>query len=229
LDAGNAVFDLLQVTAKLLPQRERGGVLTVRAANLDNAVKGLYLFFQGGLQNAETGQSGLRNHFDGGNVHGRGKGIVTGLSLVAMIVGMDGRFGSHLGIILGQYLNGPIAQHFVHIHVGLRTRSRLKDDEWKMFGTNPSAQHIVGRLGNGVGQLGRHLLGLFVIQGATFLDQTHGPNDGPRHAIGTVQMANGKIQYRSLRLGAVQDAVGNVEGAHGIGFHAGGQVVKVER
>ena len=87
------------------------------STNLDNILEIVTLLFQGLVQEFQSRQGSFHHHFGQGNVHGRRKGIVTGLSLVDMIVGMDWRFGPNLS---SQNLNGAVGQDLVDIHIRLR-------------------------------------------------------------------------------------------------------------
>ena len=102
---------------KNLTQCERRGILGVGASDFDDGGKLRLFCRQRGNERIKGGQHSVMNHAGGGNVHGGGKGIVGGLTHVAMVIGMDGVFAAARS---PQRFNGKIADDLIHVHVGLR-------------------------------------------------------------------------------------------------------------
>lgn len=73
LNALDAVRQLLHVAAELLAERERGGILKVSTANLDDVVELLGLLVEGIPQLSECRDQRLTNLSHSSDVHGRGE------------------------------------------------------------------------------------------------------------------------------------------------------------
>ena len=220
LDALHGVLHLLHVAGKFLSHGQGRGILTVRATDFDDSVKLVAFLLQRLLEFGQSGDGGHRQALRHGNVHGRGKGVVAGLSHIDVIVGMDGLFGADGGVSLHD-LTGAIRQHFVDIHIGLRARAGLKDHEGKVPIQSPR-HHFVGGLRNGVSDLCIHLTGADIVERTALFDRGHGLDNRQGHfAFGA---ANGKVLQGALRLGSVECARRDVELTHGIAFGASGQV-----
>ena len=94
-DALDAVGDLLGIAGKFLAQCDRGGVLGMGAADLDNVFPGRDLDRQRRQQMFQGGQQALFDFLGAGDMHGGGIGVVGRLAHIDVIVGMDGLFGAH--------------------------------------------------------------------------------------------------------------------------------------
>lgn len=62
-------------------------------------------------------------------MHDGGKGVVGGGGHVDVVVGVDGLFAAHCA---AEDFNGAVRNDFVGVHVGLRARAGLPDDEGKV-------------------------------------------------------------------------------------------------
>lgn len=75
LDPGNSIGNLLNVSAKLLTERERGGILQVSSTNLDDILELSSLGFEGIVELVKGRQEAVGDFDDGGNVHGRREAV----------------------------------------------------------------------------------------------------------------------------------------------------------
>ncbi len=89
LDAGDAVLDLLGVAAEFLAQRQRGGVLGVGAADLDDAWPRRRTWPSGLRRCLRAGSRSGTICFGAGDVHRRRIGVVRRLAHVDVVVGVD--------------------------------------------------------------------------------------------------------------------------------------------
>ena len=89
LNTGNAIGELLHVSAEFLAESERSGILQMRAADLDDLVEGLRLGIESISQLGQGRDEILADLKDGSNVHGSREGIIGALAHVNVIVGMD--------------------------------------------------------------------------------------------------------------------------------------------
>ena len=94
LDTGHAGFDLRRVAGKLLPERDRSGILKVRAPELHNIVPGFALGVKRCVQMRECRHQLVRKLPRGGNMHGRGETVVGGLRAIDVVVGVHRRLRS---------------------------------------------------------------------------------------------------------------------------------------
>jgi len=142
-----AMRELRHVTREFLPQRQRRGVLQMRAANLDDGVKVLCLPRQRAAQFFNRREQAADNRSDCSYMHRRGKDIVRRLAAIHIIVRMH---QPALAAFATEQLAGAIRQHLVDIHVGLRARTGLPHDERKFNGVL-SCNHLVSGTPDGVG------------------------------------------------------------------------------
>ena len=96
LDARDAVLDLLDVARELLAEGERGRVLQVGATDLDDALEGLLLLVQGGLELLEGGDERVGDLDDGRDVHRGRERVVRRLRHVDVVVRVDGLLRAEL-------------------------------------------------------------------------------------------------------------------------------------
>ena len=86
---GDAVGELLHVSAKFLTEGQRSGILQVCTADLDDLFESLRLSVESISQLGQGRDEILANLKDGSNVHGGGEGIIRALAHVDMIIGVD--------------------------------------------------------------------------------------------------------------------------------------------
>ena len=126
LNALDAKAHLLGIPAEYLAECDRSGVLHVSAASLDDVLE-LNRFGRERLVKLLHGWQQASVDFDcGGNVHATWKGIIARLASVDVIVWMHGLFGSHF---TSQHFDCTIRDYLVHVHIGLRTTTRLPDHQ----------------------------------------------------------------------------------------------------
>ena len=122
--ARQTVLDLLGVAGEFLAERQGGGVLGVGAADLDDLGPGVGLVVKGVAQGLQGGDQPVGDLLGGGDVHGRGIGVVGRLAHVHMIVGMHRRLGAQHP---AQRLDRPVGDHLIGVHVRLGARPGLPD------------------------------------------------------------------------------------------------------
>ncbi len=84
----DSVLELRDVSAELLPQSERGGVLRVGATDLDDVGILLSLSVKGVLQLLKPWDEDLVDVHGDGDVHGSRVGVVGALGLVDVVIGV---------------------------------------------------------------------------------------------------------------------------------------------
>ena len=112
---------------------------------------------------------------DGGDVHDRREGIVRRLRPVDVVVRMDRRLAAAAGA--GQ-LVGPTGDDLVGVHVGLRARPGLEDDQ-RELAVEPAVDDLLGGSLDRVGLVGGKLAELEVRPGRAQLEDPQGPDDRP--------------------------------------------------
>ena len=128
-DRGEGLIELGHPAADHLPERERRGVLQVRAADHDHAGELLGLAVQRVAQFGDSRDEHVLELLHGGDVHDGREGVVAGLPQVHVVVGMDGPAAAPPGA--GQ-LVGAVGDHFVGVHVALRAGAGLEDDQGEL-------------------------------------------------------------------------------------------------
>jgi hypothetical protein len=160
----------------------------------------------------EGGQSGQHLAFDGdqpGDVHRRRKRVIGALRLVDIVVGMDPQRAS----LPLQKLVGPVGDHFVHVHVGLRAAAGLPDHQGKMLVPLP-LQHLIGRRRDGLRLLAVQFAQPLIDQSRAFLQYGKHPNDLPGHPF----RADPEVLVAALRLRPPQFVRGHPHFSQGIPF-----------
>ena len=94
LDPGDARFDLEGIARKFLAERQRGRVLEMGAADLDDPVPARRLRGEPAVDGVERRKEPLGDRARGGDVHRGREAVVGRLALVDMIVGVDRRFAA---------------------------------------------------------------------------------------------------------------------------------------
>src|SRR5689334_3226582 len=82
----NTVLNLAGVTAELLTQPNRRGVLQMRAADFEDAVECLGLRLQRGMQLVQRRDEFVRDGVQRGEMNGGGNHVVAGLAAVDVVV-----------------------------------------------------------------------------------------------------------------------------------------------
>jgi hypothetical protein len=145
------LLELRHVAGELLPERERRCVLQMRAPDLDDRGERSALFLQRGFEDPGGGHDLRVQRARRGDMHRRRKDVVRRLSEIDFIVRMHQAL---LSALAAQQLRGAVGQHLVDVHVALRPRPGLPDDERELRVVAPG-EHLVG------GSLNRLGLGFF--------------------------------------------------------------------
>ena len=161
-------------------------------------------------QPLHRGQQLLVDHLDQGDVHGRGKGVVARLTEVHVVVGMNRRFAAAAGA--GQ-LVGPAGDHLVGVHVAVRARARLKDDQRELV-VELAVRHFLRGAGDELGLAGLEPAELLVgprrgqLEDAERADDRPSPHEAPA--------ADGEVLERPLRLCTPVVLPGHADLAHAV-------------
>ena len=123
---GEAVVELRRVARELLPERERRGVLQMGAADLDDIAECRRLRRECVAQQSHRRLELLFDRQHGGDVHGGRECVVRRLTTVHVVVGMHEPF---LAALAAENFRGAVAEHLVHVHVGLGARPGLPHDQ----------------------------------------------------------------------------------------------------
>ena len=207
-----AMVQLRHIARELLAQRERGGVLQVGAADLDDAIEVFRLLRQRGAQLGNGGQQAVRERLHGRHVHGGGEHIVARLAAVHIVVGVH---QAAFATLATQQFARAVGQHLVDIHVGLRARAGLPHHQRKFTRVLAGDDFVSG------GHDGRGLLRVLQAQG--LVDHGRGALDlGQRlDDLARLLLARDvEVLQRSLRLRAPQLVDRDFDGAKGVAFFA---------
>ena len=214
LDAVEGEVDLSNPAGDDLAQADRGRVLQVGAAHHDDVVELLGLLVQGVAQLAHT-----RVHVvqlgDDRDVHGGGEGVVRGLAAVHVVVGVHGGLGAHGA---AREFDGAVGDNLVGVHVRLRARAGLEDDQREVV-VELTGDDLVAGLRDVVRDVGGQLAQLGVGQGCGLLQDAEGAHHRatPHECVA----ADVEVVQRTLGLSAPIAVRGDLNGSHRVGFGAG--------
>ena len=211
VDVPVALLQLCDIAGEFLPERERGGVLQMSAADLDDVPEGMRLGIERGPQ-LHQGRSELAHQaLHRGDVHRRGKHVVGRLAHVDVVVRM------HQPAVAArppQQLAGAVRQHLVDVHVGLRPGAGLPHHQGKLVGVLAFDDFIGG--GNDRRRLA------IVEQSQQMVHHGRGPFDLRQRPDQLARLAlagNVEIEQRTLGLGTPQALRGHLDRAEGISFN----------
>ncbi len=208
LDARDAVLDLLGVAGEFLPQRHRRRVLRMRAPDLDDVSPSLGFGIERLMQMLERWDQPVHHLFRASDVHRRRKRIVRRLAHVDVVVRMNRLFGADRA---AEHFNGAVGDHLVRIHVRLRARARLPDDEREMI-VEMAVDHLLRGFDDHLAELRIELAERHVGDGGRLLHDAERADDG----LGLLFPANLEVAERALRLGAPIPVVGHLDGSKSI-------------
>ena len=148
----------------------------------------------------------------GGDVDGSREAVVGGLGVVDVVVRMHGFVGGKPGA--GEFV-GAVGEHFVHVHVGLRARAGLPDDE-RELSVQFAAQHVVSGADDEVGLLLLNAAEAGVGQRGGFFHQRHRVDERLRQGFA----ADFEVLVAALGLRAPVGFRRDLHFAHGVVFGA---------
>ena len=140
------VAELRRPARPLVADRERDRVLEMRPANLHDVLPGVGLRLDGAGQLLEARQEVPIELEDGGDVHRGREGVVRRLRHVDVVVRVNRRLAPELP---AEELDGAVRDDLVHVHVRLRSRSRLPHVE-RELAVELSGDDLVGDRADGL-------------------------------------------------------------------------------
>ena len=150
-DLCDGVVDLGDPGGDLLAERDRRRVLQVRAANLDDVGELLGLGVERVAKDLDVRQQVVLEDLDGGDVHGGRERVVRRLAAVDVVVRVHRDLRAHLAAGL---LDRAVRDDLVDVHVRLRARTGLPDDEREVI-IELAGDDFVGSTDHHVGDIGR--------------------------------------------------------------------------
>ena len=146
----NAKVELLYVSRELLAESQRGSILEMCPANLDQVLPLVDLLLQRIAEAGEGGKERLLEVEHGGDVHDGGEGVVGGGGHVDVVVGVDWLLAAHCA---AEDLDGAVGDDFVRVHVGLGARASLPHHKREVV-DELEGGHLVSGLLDGLSELG---------------------------------------------------------------------------
>ena len=123
-------------------------------------------------------------------MHGGGKDVVGGLAQIDVIVGVNRRLAPQDP---ARQFDGPVGDHFVDVHIGLRAAAGHPDVQGKMV-VQLALEDFLRGPNDQPGFICRQPPQFPVGQGRGLLDQGQGPD----HLQGHQVVADGKVEQRPL-------------------------------
>ena len=182
----------------------------MRTSNLDDVRVLLGLRVERIAQQRDARDQDLVEHFDCGDVHRGREGVVRRLAAIDMIVRMDGCLRAHHA---ASDLDRAVRDDLIDVHVRLRARARLPDDEWEVV-VELAGDNLIGGGDHHVGNVGWQLAKILVGAGGRLLQHTECAND---RTIPVVRAdADLKVVDRTLGLCTPIAVGGHVDFAHAV-------------
>ena len=175
--AANPVLDLRGVSREFLPQADRHSVLQVSPADLDDGVELDAFGLEERVQIVERWHQLLANTFERGDMNSRRDHVVGRLPHVDRVVGVDGGLTAPL---TGELLVGDAGDHLVGVHVRRGAGACLKDVDDKLIVMLTVGDGLRGLDDRG-SEIGVEQFQVHVDLRGGLLDQSHRPDEGPRH------------------------------------------------
>ena len=216
LDRDHRAIELHDVARELLTERERRRVLEVRAADLHDIGPGFRLRVERVAERLDRRQH-IDDRLGRRHVHRGRKRVVRGLRHVHVVVGMDGLLRAHLA---ARELDRPVRDHFVDVHVRLRSGARLPDAERKVR-VEIARDYFVRGAHDEIGFLGVELAEVAVDERAGLFERRHRADDLARHHVARrLTIADIEIHERARGLRSIILVDGDRHGPHGVGLRA---------
>ena len=206
-------FHLRGVAGKFLAQGDRRRIHRMGAADLDDPGEFLGLLVERRVQVRERRHEMPLDLHRRGDVHGGRDRIVRRLAHVDVIVRMHRRFRAELA---AKRDIGGVGDHFIDVHVGLRARAGLPNQQRKMP-VELAVGDILRHRGDGRGAPAVERAQIAIDLGRGALDQAERAHDLDRHALG----ADAEIMQRAFGLRAPKPVGGNFQRPECVAFGAG--------
>ena len=213
LDAHDAVLDLLGVAGELLAEGDRGRVLGVGAADLDDVLPRLRLVVQRVAELLQGRDQAVDDLLASGDVHRRREAVVRRLAHIDVIVGVDRLLRAHDA---AEKLDGAVGDHLVGVHVRLGAGAGLPDDEREVR-VELALDHLVGGPDDRLADLRVEAAEVHVHLGGGALDDAETADDRLGHAFA----ADREILDRTLGLRAPIAVGRNLDRAEAVGLACG--------
>ena len=189
----------------------------MRAADLDDGFKVLRFLRQRSAQHGYRRQQFFSHCQHRRHMHGGGKNIVGRLTSVHVIVGVD---PPAITPFTAQQFTGPVGQHLIDVHIGLRPRAGLPDHQRKLTGVL-ARNHLI-RGSNDSPSFGGILQTQCVIHTCrAALDLRQCADDLTRLLLA----GNSEVLQRALGLRSPQPVSGHFNGPKSVSFSARGHAM----
>ena len=194
-DPVDAVGKLRSIAGEFLAQGQRRRVLQVGAADLDDRVPALRLVGQSFMHLPERGEQPLVNRSSRGDMHGRREAVVRRLALVHVVVRVDRLLAA---AIATKDLVGAAGDHLIGVHVRLRARPGLPDDQ-RELAVEIAAGDFGGGLLDRLGKLRVEAADARVHPRRGLLDEAQRMDDLQRHLLARAEREIARSSARSAR------------------------------
>ena len=130
---------------------------------------------------------------------------------------MNGFLAPHLA---ARNLDRAVGDHFVHVHVGLRTRPGLPNAQ-REVSFEFARDHLVGSGDDQLGFIVGEFTEIAIDERGGFLERGHRADDLTRHHVaGRLSVPYIEVNQRARRLRAIIFIAGDLDLAHGVGLGA---------
>ena len=211
--ADDPVLHLRRVAGEFLAERQRGRVLGMGAADLDDVRELLALALERALQMRQRRQQAVGDLDRRSDMHRGREAVVRRLAHIDVIVGMHGLLGAPLA---AEHFIGAGRDHLVRVHVGLGAGAGLPDHQRKVI-VELAVDHLLRGAGDGARAAGIERAEAVVDLGGRALHDAQCADQRNRHAL----VADPEIAARAFGLRAPQALGGDLDRAEGVGFGAG--------
>ena len=213
LRADQRQLDLAGVSAELLAQADRRGILQMGAPDLDDLVEGARLGVERPVQPLQGRHQLPLDHLDRRDMNGGRDHVVAGLTLVHLVVGMHQLAAARAA----QQLRRTVRNHLVRIHVGGGAGAGLENVH-REFGVPFPVNHLAGGFADGVGGFLFERAQRMVHAGRGVFYETHGSDE----RSGKAQVADREVFNGAGGLDAIVGIGRYGQFAHRVAFDAGG-------
>ena len=178
----------------------------MRSTALDDPFVFLFQAFQGGNQFIHSGEQIVFDCNHRRDMHSRRERVVRALALIDVVVGVQN--------LCARDLVATVCNHFVRVHIRLRTATRLPNDEREM-GVEFTRNHFVARQANRIFLFLGNLAKVVICKRCRFFQNAERTRDFTRHNL----VANAEILITSLRLRRPVSICGDLHFPHRVFFN----------